>query len=267
MLTLSTGRGNEPIRIPWKFQLPKVCEITFNGREYVLNAVYAAIIPETALGSGYAGVDFGQVHIAVVNTGVGTFIANGHELRSKRLYQNKVKKRFQYKMDKCVRHSRKWKRLNRARARALCKLNNQARDILHKQTNAIVCVMEKEGIQTVGIGNVRNMRKNVGYRVPVGTVRSMVAYKSQRIGMTVEFIDDEYYRCTCPRCIERNITDDRIYLCAKCGFEHHLDRLGAISIRNFTKYREYVPVIGDMTPPVGIRYYADTSRTSAARSA
>ena len=60
-------------------------------------------------------------------------------------------------MDKCKKKSRKWKRLNRAKKQTLAKLNNQIKDILHKQTTAIVCAMQQDGVQTVGIGDVRDL--------------------------------------------------------------------------------------------------------------
>ena len=266
-LTLSTGRGNEPIRIPWKFELPRVCEITFNGEEYVLNAVYEAELPAEINGKGHAGVEFGDVHMAAVYTGQKTNIANGRELRSKSHYRDHVKAHFMSEMSKCKKDSRKWNRMNRARKRTMRKLNHQVKDIMHKQTNAIVCVMKNEGTQTVGIGNVRNTGKDIGYRSPIGTVRKMIAYKSERMGMTVKYIIDEHSGRVCPYCGQQNNKNHRIFKCGKCGFERDKDCVSAINIRSLAEYREYVPVIGDMTPPVGIRYYADSLRTSAAKPA
>ena len=267
MLTLSTGRGNQPVCIPWKFELPKYCEISFNGEEYVLNAVYEIVLPEMTSGEGNAGVSIGDVHLAAASAGGTTVIANGRGLRSKREYLEYANAHFRSKMSKCQKHSRRWNRLQKAKKRTLHKLNNQIKDILHKQTNAIVCAMKKEGVQTVGIGDEQNTTGNVDYRAPAGIVRSMVAYKSERAGMRLKFIDGKHLGKICPKCGEQNESNEHVFGCVKCGFEYHCDGICAINIRNLTEYREYVPVIGDMTPPVGIRYYACSPRTSAAEAA
>ena len=274
-LVLSTGRGNNPVIIPWRYKKPKFCSISFNGKEYILNATYTSESEIRTTEGECAGIDLGEIHPAVVDTGSRTIIANGRILRSKRRYQNKVKAHFQSKMDKCKKKSRKWKRLNKAKCRTLNKLNNQINDILHKQTTAIVCAMCEDGVQKVGIGNVKDLRRKVDYgpkanqrihQMPSGITRKMITYKARREGMTVELVDESYSSQTCPKCGARNKTSNRIYKCNQCGLEHHRDAVGAINIRSKTKYREYVPVVGDMTPPVGIRYSANNSCTSAAKT-
>ena len=267
MLTLSTGKGNEPVRVPWNHDLPKYCEISFNGEQYVLSAVYKISMEAETLGNAHAGVDLGQKHIAAVNTGNKTIIANGKELYSKRIYLVYIKAHFYAEMKKCVKYSRKWNRLNNRRKRTVKKLKNQIRDILHKQTTAIVCAMKEEGVQTVGIGHMQNMRTDADKRTPIGKARTVLTYKLRRAGMETLFVDEKFTSQTCPKCGWRNKTRDRNYTCDKCGFAYHRDGVGAYNIRSISKYREFVPVIGDMTPPVGIRYYADSSRTSAATTA
>ena len=274
-LILSTGKGNEPVIIPWKWDAPKFCEISFDGVEYVLNATYAIKSVSKAKGTGVAGIDLGEIHLAAVDTGKRVIIANGRELRSKRRYQNKVKAKFQSKMDVLVKGSRKWKRLNRAKKRVSRKLDNQIKDILHKQTTAVVRAMIEDEVGTVGIGDTRNIRKNVDrgkyvnqkiHQMPTGKVRSMITYKAARAGMTVELVNEAYTSQTCPKCGKRNKTKGRNYKC-ECGFAYHRDGVGAANIRQRTKYRELVPVVGDMTPPVGIRYRADSRCMSVAKAA
>ncbi|MDR0491168.1 MAG: transposase [Oscillospiraceae bacterium] len=92
----------------------------------------------------------------------------------------------------------------------------------------------------------------------------MITYKAERAGMIVELVNEKYTSQICPRCGMRNKADGRNYRCEKCGFEYHRDGVGAINIRSRTLYREITPVVGVMTPPVGIRYYANPTRTSAA---
>ena len=104
------------------------------------------------------------------------------------------------------------------------------------------------------------------YDPATGKTRETITYKAQREGMTIKLMDEAYSSQTCPRCGKRNKTCSRNYKCS-CGFRYHRDGVGAINIRSKTMYQEYVPVVGEMMPPVGIRYNAGNSRTSASNFA
>jgi len=264
VLRLSTGKGNEPVTLPWKWARPKFCEISFNGMEYVVNATYA-VEPKQSDGTGTAGIDLGEIHIAVVATGERVIIANGRELRSKRRYQNKVKAHFSSKIDKCKKGSRRWKRLNKAKKKTLTKLNNQIIDVLHKQTTKVVEAMKEDGVSAVGIGDLRDIRQNVDYgkkanqkihQMISGKARAMITYKAKRAGMSVRIVDESYTSQTCPKCGHRHKPGSRNYICRQCGFKYHRDGVGAVNIRQKTMYRELVPVVGEMNPPIGLRYIA-----------
>ena len=264
ILKLSTGKGNEPVTMPWKYAKPKFCEISFNGKAYVLNATYVINTQNQVTGTDTAGIDLGEIHIAVVATEKGVIIANGRVLRSKRRYQNKVKAHFSRKMDKRKKGSRRWKQLNKAKKKTLTGLNNQINDILHKQTTKVVEAMNNDGVSTVGIGDLRDIRQNVDYgkkanqkihQMPTGKVREMITYKAKRVGMAVRITDESYTSQTCPKCGRRHKPGNRNYKCP-CGFKYHRDGVGAVNIRQKTMYRELVPVVGEMNPPVGLRYIA-----------
>jgi len=265
MLRLSNGKGNDPIIVPWHWDKPKFCEISFNGEEYIINATYAIEAQDKIIGDDTAGIDLGEIHTAVVATGNCVLIANGRILRSKRRYQNKVKAHFQRKMDKCKKHSRKWIQVNKAKNRVLRKLNNQINDILHKQTTTVVRAIITDGVRTVGIGDLRELRQNVNYgnkanqrihQMPCGKTRQMLTYKSQRVGLTVKLIDESYTSRTCPKCGNLHKASTRNYKCPVCGLRYQRDGIGAVNIRQKTMYQGLVPVVGEMAPPVGISYTA-----------
>ena len=271
VLMLSTGRGNDPIMVPWKNDTPKFCEISFKGGQYVLNAVYPVTVSSKSTGDKYAGLLVGKTHIGAVSFGADTHIANGRELRSKYLYRDKTYSSFKSKLDKCTIGSRKWKRLDEARWRTITRLNNQIKDILHKQTTALVCAMKSKGVQTVGIGNMQNIKLDNGcvedlrpgrHHIPVSKIKELFAYKAELAGIEVVHQKSQL-RHACPVCVEHNETSTLNYSCSSCGFQSHRYSVGAVNISHFTKYREHVPVVGDMTPPVGIRYNANRLRKSA----
>lgn len=252
----------------WNYGLPKVVNISFDNG-YRINTTYTGAqqrqASEDENTEDTAGVDLGEIHLAVAHTRDKTVIANGRVLRSKRRYQNKVNAYFQRKISKCKKRSRRWKTLIKAKKRVLNKLDNQIKDILHKQTTKLVSILKQEGVKTVAIGDVRNLRQNVDYgkranqkihQMPAGQTRFMLTYKAKKLGMSVHIISEAYSSQTCPQCLIRHKPNGRVYKCPHCGFKFHRDGVGAINIRHKQMYKEYVPVVGDMTPPVGIRYAA-----------
>ncbi|MCL1792382.1 MAG: RNA-guided endonuclease TnpB family protein [Oscillospiraceae bacterium] len=192
-----------------------------------------------------------------------TVIINGRELRSKRRYQNKIKGKFQQRLSKHRKGSRKYKQLNLKKKQVLKRLDNQIKDILHKQTAKLVQTLKSNDVCTAAIGDVRDIRQNVDYgakanqkihQMPSGQVRAMIEYKCERNGIATVLIDEAYSSQTCPNCLKRHKPSNRNYICPFCGFAYHRDGVGAINIRQKQMYREYAPVVGVMAPPVGIRY-------------
>ncbi len=259
-LILSNGRGNAPLVFSWQWELPKNVEIGWNGKEYELRAIYSVNANNEITGNGIAGIDLGEIHTAVVYDGKDTTIYNGRLLRAKRQYQNKIKAVFASKMDIIKKRSRKWKRLNRAKQRILKRLNNQIKDILHKQTTHIVSTMKEKGVHTLVVGDLRDIRNSIDYGKKAnqklhqwvfGKVTHMLKYKWEMSGGLFALQDESYTSQECPKCRKRNKPTGRVYKC-KCGFVYHRDGVGSINIR--AKYLGEVPVIGYMAQPAGIRY-------------
>ena len=263
-LILSNGKGNEPLMFDWQHEKPKYVEISYD-EGYVLNAVYMPNkVPEIEVGD-IAGIDLGEVHIAVARTESVTTILNGRELRSKSRYLNKVKASFQSMMQRCKKGSKRHRRLAKAKKRMCKRLNNQIKDVLHKQTTKLISTLRERDVKTVAIGDIRNIRLNCDkgaytnqkiHQMRSGRARKMLTYKALLTGMETVMVNEAYTTKTCPRCLSRNECKGRNYKCPICAFEYHRDGVGAINIRQKQKYRGFVPVVGEMAPPVGIRYVA-----------
>jgi putative transposase len=140
-LVLSNGRKSDPLVIPWRFDLPAMVEIGWDGTQYELRAIYKVRAHARPLGAKVAGIDLGEIHLATVHDGSSTTIANGRYLRSKRRYQNKLKARLAAMLDVKKRGSRRQKQLARSKARQLRKVQDQVRDVLHKQTTNLVSTL------------------------------------------------------------------------------------------------------------------------------
>lgn len=260
-LILSNGKGNEPLIIDWAWDVPKLIEMGWDGKEYELRVCYATgEVPVKESGT-VAGVDLGEIHLAVAHDGEKTFIVNGRLLRSKRRYQNKLKASLSTLIDVKKRGSSRRRRLIRSKQKQLATLNNQIRDIQHKQTTKLVSTLHQRGVQTVVIGDIRDIRKSADYgkkanqkihQMLHGQTRQMLTYKSVRLGMQVALQDERYTSQTCPQCGKRYKPKSRLYKCS-CGFRFHRDGVGSINIRQ--KYLGgMLPVVGVMASPIGLRF-------------
>lgn len=261
-LILANGRGNQPLVVPWPWGTPVLVELGWTGSAYELRCVYHEAAPVSKpSGDETAGVDLGEVHLAVVHDGQHTTIVNGRTLRAKRQYQNKIKAALAATQARLKKGSRHWRKLQRRKRKQLRKLNNQIRDILHKQTTALVSTLHASGVQTVVMGDVRNLRQRVDYgpaanqhihQMVTGHVRWMITYKAERLGMRVALQDEAYTSQECPCCGHRRKPHDRVYACSVCGFRFHRDGVGAMNIRR--KYLGVSPVVGVMASPMGVRW-------------
>jgi putative transposase len=267
-LTLSNGKGNAPLILDWPWQTPKTVVIHWTGMQYEAIATYCVSAVAQPLGKKVAGIDLGEIHAAVSHDGEETHILTGRLLRSKRQYQNKLKAKLQARIDGKKKGSRRRKKLIKSKQRQLKKLRNQIKDIEHKQTTHLVSTLHSNGVQTVVLGDVRDIRQDLDvgsksnqklHQWSHGSVRHLLTYKAERVGMDVWLQEEAYSSKTCPKCGHRRKSKvtGRVFHCTQkeCGFTWHRDGVGAYNIRQ--KYRgEFgIPhVVGGMAPPIGLRY-------------
>jgi hypothetical protein len=112
---------------------------------------------------GAAGVDLGEIHLAVVPGGRGTTIFTGRALRAKRQYQNKLKATLAAKQACLKKGSRRSWKLQRSKQKQLGKLDHEIREILPKETTALLSTLHVSGVQMVNLGDVRDLRQRVDY--------------------------------------------------------------------------------------------------------
>jgi putative transposase len=260
-LMLSNGKGNEPLTIPWKWDKPTLVELGWKDG-YELRAIYSVTPKSEPLGTEVAGVDLGEIHMAVTYDGSECHIYNGRYLRSVKRYQNKKKAHLQSKIDKCKKGSKRRKKLCKTKRKVLNKIDNQINDILHKQTTKLVFRLHERGIKTVVIGDVRDIRKDLNYghkanqklhQWSAGKTRWMITYKSERLGMEIKLQEESYTSQTCPQCGKRHKPTNREYRC-ECGFVYHRDGVGACNIRSKYLGNFGTPVVGLMACPIGVKY-------------
>ncbi len=262
VLWLSNGRGNEPLKISWKWDLPVFVEIGFDGSQYELRAVYCFDVVAQPKGNKIAAIDLGEVHPMVAYDGESTTIINGRELRSKKRHRNKTIGALSARISATVKGSKRNKRLRRTKRKQVQNINNQIRDITHKQTSYMISTLHEVGVQLLVIGDIRNIRlrgKNLGrksnqkvHQMSHGTIRHKLSYKAEMLGMRIILQNEAYTSQECPVCSKRNKPRSRNYSCG-CGFKYHRDGVGAMNI--LKKYRGEDHVVGAMASPFSMRYH------------
>ena len=277
-LRLSNGKGNAPLVLPWPWELPNTVVIHWTGTKYEAIATYEQWPVYGPFRPGkVAGIDLGEVHIAAAHDGAETHILNGRLLRSKVQYRNKLQAKLNSRIDgRMEKGSKRRKRVIRSKKKQLEKIEYQIRDIEHKQTSTLITTLQQAGVQTLVVGDVRDLRQglDVGSKTNQilhqwshGSIRFKLTYKAQRLGMEVVLQEEAHTSKTCPKCGHRRKSSPRgrVFRCTntQCRFVWHRDGVGATNIRY--KYRgEFgVPhVVGVMAPPTGLRF---TPHTRVAR--
>src|SRR6266704_3996161 len=116
-LRLSNGRGNVPLILDWRRDLPQIMVIHWTGTEYEAIATYQQEQPEALPQvEQVAGIDLGEVHMAVAHDGEQTYILTGRLLRSKVQYRNKLQAQLNSRIDgRMKKGSKRRKRVIRSR--------------------------------------------------------------------------------------------------------------------------------------------------------
>jgi IS605 OrfB family transposase len=203
--------------------------------------------PEPTSGERIMGVDLGIKVPAVVHIiGKGhRFVGNGRMQRAKRRQFYAHRKDLQKATQ--VRAVRKSQGKERRWMRA----------INHKLAHQIVSHAHEQGVGTIRMEQLAGIRQRVSQRTArtsrgaIGRNRTaanarknnrliatwtfhqlatFIAYKAERAGIAVEWVDPAHTSQRCPACFRLNTADDRHYVCAECGWTGHRDALGAINI-------------------------------------
>ena len=275
-LRLSMGLDRDPLWISIDKKLdkkvPAEVSLVYNKttKQYEFHATYETTpkVLKAKVGSAVA-VDMGEIHPIVTFDGINADIYNGREIRSIVRYQNKFKSSINKALSRCVRYSRRWKKLKRVKNKTLQKLTAQLRDMRHKITSRFVSTCRERKIETIVIGDLKHIRQSIDYgkkanqklhQWAFSKIQNMIAYKAKAVGIKVDTQDEAHTSQTCPSCGHRKKPSKRTYHCSKCKWQGHRDVVGASNI--LTKYQGSLcnPVVGAVVSPVGIRYNPNLCR-------
>jgi IS605 OrfB family transposase len=217
---------------------PGVLRITRKRGKWIAEMAYTLPEPEPAPGERIMGVDLGvKVPVVVHVIGKGDrFFGNGREQRAKR--------RQFYARRKHLQQAKKVRAVRKSRG----KEQRWMRDVNHKLSRTIVSHAQQQGVGIIRLERLAGIRQRTYQRTArtsggakarknnrlIATwtfyqLATFIAYKAERAGIAVEWVDPAYTSQTCPTCFQRNKATDRRYVCAACGWTGHRDAVGAIN--------------------------------------
>ena len=256
---LPMGRGHASLVL--SIDLPEqsgACTLVWN---YGFELHVCVEVPQAkdAPGNVQATVDLGEIHLATVttNTGLAT-IVTGRGIRSLKRQRSRQLGQLAKKQSHCTKHSRRWKKLQRARNKHCRRAERRIRDLLHKATRAVIdfCVERKVG--TLFIGNthgVRNQKtgRHHNQRMALwehGKDIEYLTHKSTQVRISCFTGSERGTSSRCPVCGHPHKPKNRNWACRACGFRGHRDLVGSVNMHSlaFGEHVEF-PRSEDVSPP------------------
>lgn len=192
-------------------------------------AQISVVIPDVdPVPGGVMGVDLGLKCPAVCCTDAGKvkFVGNGRKNKQIRRHYASLRKKLQ-------------KAGKRAAVKKLgCKENRVMQDIDHKLAREIVDFAVANGVGTIKLEKLQNIRKQARksrknnrslHSWSFYRLASFIEYKAKLAGIIVVYVDPSHTSQRCPICGKLNHADDRDYICS-CGYHAHRDVVGARNI-------------------------------------
>jgi len=225
---------------------PGILRIKRKRDKWVADVAYTLPEPEPTTDQGVMGVDLGVKVPAVVHViGKGhRFFGNGRKQRAKR--------RQFYARRKQLQRAKKVRAVRKSRGKEA----RWMRDTNHKLSHQIVTHAQQQGVGVIRIERLAGIRQRTTRRTArtsggakarknnrlIATwtfhqLATFIAYKAERAGIAVEWVDPAHTSQICPACFTRNKAADRRYVCAECGWTGHRDTVGAINISRRTGRR------------------------------
>ena len=240
-LILPMGRG----RKSFSFHLPDLPEhigavsLVWRGG-YELHLVVPTA-PEADVSSFpvQAAVDLGEIHQAAVTTSTGKgLIVSGRGIRSLKRHHNMTLGRLARLQARCHKGSKRWRRLQYARARAGGKQERRVRDLRHKGTRQVVDFCRAAGVHTLYVGDPHGVRKeNKGRhhnqrmsQWEYGKDKQYLHEKCTQVGIVCFSGSERGTSSHCPRCDWKQKPKGRTWTCRRCGFVGHRDIVGSMNM-------------------------------------
>ncbi|MHA1835271.1 MAG: RNA-guided endonuclease InsQ/TnpB family protein [Candidatus Baldrarchaeia archaeon] len=208
---------------------PTYATLHYRHKTFFLHIAIDKEVPEPK-GTNPVGVDVGIKNLLVASNG---FKVKGGKIIKQREHFEKLRQELQKKRTWSA--FRKLKQLSGKEKRWVNTFAHQiSHDFVESLREGDVVVMEK-------LTRIRNrIKAGKEHRYIVHSwifskLQRYIEYKALERGIPVVYVEPKYTSQTCPRCgtiDKRNRKTQSLFRCAKCGFQHNADMVGALNIAN-----------------------------------
>jgi putative transposase len=240
-LILPMGRGRKALC--FRLNLPERIggvSLVWQGG-YELHVVVPTPLACEVAGEVKATIDLGEIHLAAVTTTTGkALIVSGRGIRSLKRRHNKSLGQLQRKQARSTRGSRRYRKLQYAKAHLRARTERQVRDQRHKATHHVAQFLVQEGIRTVFIGDPHGVRDQAAGRHhhqrmsqwEYGKDKAYLQQKSARAGIMSFTGSERGTSSQCPTCQRRQRVRGRNWVCKnpQCHFAGHRDIVGSLNM-------------------------------------
>jgi len=223
---LPMGKGRESLILP--VDLPEnagACTLVWN-RGYALHVCIEVPAAKEAPGTVQATVDLGEIHLAAVTTNTGAaLIVTGRGIRSLKRQRSKQLGLLAKKQSRCQKHSRRWKKLQRAKNKVCRRSERRIRDVRHKATRQVIDFCIERRVGTLFIGNPHGVRqqdrgRHHNQRMSLweyGKDIDYLTHKSAQARISCFTGSERGTSSRCPRCGHRHKPKNRTWACRAWG--------------------------------------------------
>ncbi len=208
-------------------------------RFYPVHWPAQAVCAEEAPGTVQATVDLGEIHLAAVSTNTGqALIVTGRGIRSLKRQRARQLGKITKKQSRCQKHSRRWKKLQRAKNKVCRRSERRVRNLRHKASRQVInfCVEHKVG--SLFIGNPHGVRnrdtgRHHNQRLALweyGKDIDYLTHKSKQARILSFTGSERGTSSRCPRCGHKHKPKGRTWACRACGFTDHRDLVGSVNM-------------------------------------
>lgn len=238
-VVLPMGRGRQSIVL--RVNLPAdagACKIVWNDG-YELHVSVPIEPSDESPGTARATADLGQIHQAAVTVNTGeALVVSGRGIRSVKRRLNQALGEIARKRSRCKKGSRRWRKLQRTRAKVSARAERQVRDLRHKGTRKVVEFCKQQGVASLYIGDpdgvrARNAGRHHNQRVSqweYGRDIDYLKHKCEQSRIVCFTGTERGTSSRCPECGHRQRPKGREWVCGKCGFRGHRDVVGSVQM-------------------------------------
>lgn len=258
-MVLPMGRGQPSIVLEGLDIKPEqvgAVTICWGRPGYELHLAVKDAPPPAAPGDGRAAIDLGIIHHSTIADDKGhALVMSGRGIRAIKRYRSKKLRQLARRQSRCMRGSKRWRKVQDRKTRLRLRTKRQIRDLRHKAARKLIDWCVERGVGEIYIGNPHGVQGGSGRKQnrrtsqwEMGMDIRYLSEKAAKAGIRSSNGDERGTSSHCPECRRRHKVRGRDWRCPDCGFTGHRDVVGAVNMHRIAyKCKVTFPRRSDVT--------------------